>query len=206
MFATLSSELFTGAARRINTSLLANTLIRYYTVCCYPLTSLEVALGSASHCSCVSINQLKVLTKPHSLPHTGTEKPHPSTTTDRGQQTLRHEVPQAWGAKNESRQHIAYDIACVTHSCSRPFYSGVQRKLLCLVAKAKRESLLYFLYSVCVSRVSSFSLYQILYRFKALLWESIIFLPPPPFCKAYPIAILFHDHCAIYALLPTPLL
>ena len=28
----------------------------------------------------------------------------------------------------------------------------------------------------------------------------------PPTCKAYPIAILLHDHCAIYAFLPTPLL
>jgi len=27
---------------------------------------------------------------------------------------------------------------------------------------------------------------------------------PPPTCKAYPIAILLHDHCAIYALPPTP--
>jgi len=26
----------------------------------------------------------------------------------RGQQTLRHEVPQAWRAKNESRQHLAF--------------------------------------------------------------------------------------------------
>jgi len=42
------------------------------------------------------------------------------------QQTLRHEVQQAWRAKNESRQHLA----CATHSCSMPFYSGVQRKLL----------------------------------------------------------------------------
>ena len=51
-----------------------------------------------------------------------------------------------------------------------------------------------------------FGLYKILYRFKALLWESIMLLFPPPTCKAYPIAILLHAHCAIYALPPTPLL
>jgi len=28
--------------------------------------------------------------------------------------------------------------------------------------------------------------------------------PPPPIYKAYPIAILLHDHCAIYAPPPTP--
>jgi len=27
---------------------------------------------------------------------------------------------------------------------------------------------------------------------------------PPPTCKAYPIAILLHDHCALYAPPPTP--
>jgi len=48
------------------------------------------------------------------------------------------------------------------------------------------------------------SLYKILFRFKALLGESIILLLPPPTCKAYAIAILLHDHWAIYALLPTP--
>jgi len=48
------------------------------------------------------------------------------------------------------------------------------------------------------------SLYKILFRCKALLGESIILLVPPPNCKAYPIAILLHDHWAIYALLPTP--
>jgi len=31
------------------------------------------------------------------------------------------------------------------------------------------------------------------------------FIAPPSTCKAYPIAILLHDHCAIYALPPTPL-
>jgi len=40
--------------------------------------------------------------------------------------------------------------------------------------------------------------------FKALLWESIILLLPPPTCKAYPIATLLHDHCAIYAPPSTP--
>ena len=49
------------------------------------------------------------------------------------------------------------------------------------------------------------SLYKILFRFKALLWESIILVLPPSTCKAYPIAILLHDHCAIYALPPTSL-
>jgi len=32
------------------------------------------------------------------------------------------------------------------------------------------------------------------------------FYCPLPTCKAYPIAILLHDHWAIYALLPTPLM
>ena len=42
-----------------------------------------------------------------------------------------------------------------------------------------------------------------MFRFKALLWESIILVSPLPTCKAYPIAILLHDdHWAIYALLP----
>ena len=48
------------------------------------------------------------------------------------------------------------------------------------------------------------SLYKILLHFKALLWESIILLLPPPTCKAYPLAILLHGHCTIYAPLPTP--
>jgi len=43
------------------------------------------------------------------------------------------------------------------------------------------------------------SLYKILLHVKTLLWESIILLLPPPPCKAYPIAILLHDYCAIYA-------
>ena len=43
-----------------------------------------------------------------------------------------------------------------------------------------------------------------MFHFKALLWESIILLLPHPSCKAYPIAILLHDHCGIYAPPPTP--
>jgi len=43
------------------------------------------------------------------------------------------------------------------------------------------------------------SFYKILFHFKAILWESIILLYPPPTRKAYPIAVLLHDHCAIYA-------
>ena len=49
----------------------------------------------------------------------------------------------------------------------------------------------------------SVSLHKILFHFRALLWESIILLLPPPTCKAYPIAILLHGHCAIYAHPPT---
>jgi len=49
-----------------------------------------------------------------------------------------------------------------------------------------------------------FSLYTILFDFKALSAESIILLLPPPTCKAYTIALLLHDHCAIYARPPTP--
>jgi len=37
----------------------------------------------------------------------------------------------------------------------------------------------------------------------ASLWESIILSSSTPTCKAYPIAILWHDRCAIYAPLPT---
>ena len=36
-------------------------------------------------------------------------------------------------------------------------------------------------------------LYKILFHFKALLWESIILVLPPPTCKAYPTSILLHD-------------
>jgi len=50
------------------------------------------------------------------------------------------------------------------------------------------------------------SLYTILFCFKALSWESIILVCLHPTCKACPIAILSHDHWAIYALLPSPLL
>jgi len=56
-----------------------------------------------------------------------------------------------------------------------------------------------------VGGVTYLSFNTILFRFKALLWESITLLLPPPTCKAYPIAILLHDDCAIYALLPIPL-
>jgi len=45
-------------------------------------------------------------------------------------------------------------------------------------------------------------LYKILFHFKALVWESFIRLLPPPTCAAYPIAILLHDHCAVYAYAP----
>ena len=57
-----------------------------------------------------------------------------------------------------------------------------------------------------MNRVFGLSLYKILFHFKALLWESITLLLSSPTCKAYPIAILLHDHCAIYAPPPTPLL
>ena len=50
----------------------------------------------------------------------------------------------------------------------------------------------------------SLSLYKILFRFSALVWESFILLPPPPTCEAYSTAILLHDHCAVYAPPPTP--
>ena len=48
------------------------------------------------------------------------------------------------------------------------------------------------------------SLYKILFRDKALSWESIILLLTPPTCEAYAIEILLHDHCAIHAPPPTP--
>ena len=50
------------------------------------------------------------------------------------------------------------------------------------------------------------SLYKILFHVAALVWESIILVLLPPTCKAYPIAILLHDFCAIYDPPPTPLL
>jgi len=37
-------------------------------------------------------------------------------------------------------------------------------------------------------------LYKVLFHSKALLWESVILLPPLT-CTAYPIAILLHDQC-----------
>ena len=46
------------------------------------------------------INQSKVLTKPHTSKGEATSQHH-----HRGQQTLHHEVMQAWKAVNESRQH-----------------------------------------------------------------------------------------------------
>ena len=49
-----------------------------------------------------------------------------------------------------------------------------------------------------------FSLYKLWFHFKSVLGESIILLLPPPTYKAYPIAILVHDHCAIYAPPPIP--
>jgi len=41
-----------------------------------------------------------------------------------------------------------------------------------------------------VLRYSLLSLYKILFYFKALLWESIILVLPPPTCKAYLIELL----------------
>jgi len=55
-------------------------------------------------------------------------------------------------------------------------------------------------------RCVAISLYNIFFYFKAILWVSIILFPPFPTCKAYPIAILLHDHCAIYVSPPTSLL
>ena len=51
--------------------------------------------------------------------------------------------------------------------------------------------------------VSGVGLYKRLFHFKALLWESIILSLPSPTCKAYPIALLLHVHCAINASPPT---
>ena len=64
------------------------------------------------------------INQPTNGPHRATHGQGEATSqhSHRGQQTLRHEVLQAWGANNESRQHLA----CATDSCSKPFYSGVQ--------------------------------------------------------------------------------
>jgi len=67
--------------------------------------------------------------------------------------------------------------------------------------RTKLGPTLCYLYILCAWRVS---LYKILFHFKALLWESIILLLLPFTCKVYPIAIPFHDHCAIYARPLTP--
>ena len=61
-------------------------------------------------------------------------------------------------------------------------------------------------YSSSVAAPPPISHYKILFRFKALLWESSTRVSPHPTCKAYPIAILLYDHWAIHALLPTALL
>ena len=60
------------------------------------------------------------------------------------------------------------------------------------------------LHCSAIATPTGLSLYKILFHFKALLWESIICFLPPPTCKAYPIVVLLHDHCAIYASSPTP--
>jgi len=38
------------------------------------------------------------------------------------------------------------------------------------------------------------------------VWEFIILVMLPPTCKAYPVAILLHDYCAIYESPSTPVL
>jgi len=44
---------------------------------------------------------------------------------------------------------------------------------------------------------------KILFRFKAVMWESIILVSrPPPTCKACPLAIRLHDRSAMYTLPP----
>jgi len=67
-----------------------------------------------THCS-VSINQ-SIKGSPHKATHgqwnAAFQHYH------RGQQTLRHEVTQAWGAVTESQQDL---LACATHSFSTPF-------------------------------------------------------------------------------------
>jgi len=47
------------------------------------------------------------------------------------------------------------------------------------------------------------------YSFTSKLYcgsQIILLLPLPPTCKAYPLAILLHDHCAIYVPPPPPAL
>jgi len=48
------------------------------------------------------------------------------------------------------------------------------------------------------------SLYKILFRFKALVVGVNHPFIAPPICKAYRIALLLHDDCAIHAPPPTP--
>jgi len=52
----------------------------------------------------------------------------------------------------------------------------------------------------------SVGLYKIVFQFKALFGSQSSFFCPPPTCKAYPIAIPLHAHCAVYAPQSIPLL
>jgi len=60
-------------------------------------------------------------TKVCTQPHTGKQGEATSQHSHIGQHTLRHEVPQAWGAKDESRQHLA---------CATRF--GLYKRFVCL--------------------------------------------------------------------------
>ena len=63
----------------------------------------------------------------------------------------------------------------------------------------------YVLYVLYVCKGALWvSLHKILFLLQSFIVGVIYpFIASPPTCKAYPIAILMHDHCAIYALPPT---
>ena len=67
--------------------------------------------------------------------HTRARREATPQRSHRGLQTLRPEVPQAWGAKNESRQHLA----CATYSCGTPFLQWRAKKATGFQAACQRN-------------------------------------------------------------------
>ena len=66
------------------------------------------------------------------------------------------------------------------------------------VGGRRRPRPVYYHSSYRVSIELALSLYQTLFHFKALLWESVILVLPPSTCRAHTIALLVHDHRATY--------
>jgi len=95
-------------------------------------------MGRAPASSVATTNQS--IKGPHKATHGQGEAT--SQHSHRGQQTLRHEVPQAWGANNESRQHltcatrlgcsVAYSIYSIggCYTCYIVYYTIVLHSVL----------------------------------------------------------------------------